>query len=142
MVQLLLCHEAQRKPVLLEETPQFTQYLSIIMWLTKYISLIVARMRKRVINASQKEGVNSMQLVALKACRLPEVHHYHESRELRKAVVGEEWMTMMTPSHSLLQGSDLAKTSARKGLVVNEICWRVDGEDPVGQRTCCLEQGL
>ena len=81
--------------------------------------------------------LNATQPVALKVCWPLEIHH-HESTELRKVVVGVEWM--VAPSQFLLQGSDLAKTSARKELVVSEICWKANGEDPVAQRIYCPEQ--
>ena len=88
----------------------------------------------------KKEGLNSMQPVALKACRPLEVYH-HENREWRKAVVGEKWTTMTT-LHPLVQGFPHAGTASQKVPKVNEIHWRVDGADPVGRRTCFPEQQL
>ena len=57
-----------------------------------------------------------MQPVASEACRPLEADP-HESRGLRRAVVGAEWMTI--PFHSLLQGSDLVEIAAMMALVVN-----------------------
>ena len=57
-----------------------------------------------------------MQPVASEACRPLEADP-HESRGLRKAVVGAEWTT--TPFHSSLQSSDLVEIAARMAPVVN-----------------------
>merc|ERR550517_189045 len=41
MVQLLFCHEAQRKPVLPEETPQSTQYLSSMLFMKSLKQVLI-----------------------------------------------------------------------------------------------------